>query len=366
VSVVSRRHPLGWSRLLTTGILVAGAAILVTGLFTAFGSENPDELGWDFRVAYLPAAESVLEGTSPYQSPDDPRLDEMRVYAYPPQLAVALSPLTVLPVDVAVVLAVLGSLAALMGALWLVGVRDVRCYAVVPIWASGWNALEMANVSAVLALMLAVVWRFRATLWPLATALGMMVSLKLFLWPMLIWAVAMRRFRAAGAAIAVGLAVTLASWAVIGFAGLRDYPELLSRVTNQDSYSIADMTIALGFGPDAGRVVTFVVGGILVAAFVALARRGDERRAFTVAVASALVLSPIVWLHYLVLLIVPLGLSRPRFSPIWLLPIVLWVVPRSANGDGLEPFVPAIVTAIVLTVLLARPKARGGFAEARA
>ena len=100
---------------------------------------------------------------------------------------------------------------------------------------------------------------------------------------------------------------------------------------------------------------------VLVARF---ARQGDDERSFFAAIGAALALSPIVWLHYLVLLAVPLAIARPRFSPLWLLPIVLWVCPRSGNGDGVETFLPVAVTAIVLGLLLVRPRreprGRGG------
>jgi hypothetical protein len=365
MSPATARRPLGWRNLLVTGVLVAGAGVLVAGLFTAFGSQRPEELGWDFRVAYFPAAESVVAGESPYPSaPDDPRLDEKTVYAYPPQLALALTPLTALRVDAAVVLAVLGSLAALMGALALVGVRDLRCYAVVVIWGPGWNALEMANVSALLALLLALAWRFRTTLWPAAAALGTMISLKLFLWPMLVWAVATQRSRAAGLAIALGSALTVGSWALIGFAGVGEYPDLLSRVATQDSYSIHGITSALGFGSDAAYVVAFAVGGALLAGSLSFGRRGDDERAFIAAIAAALAISPIVWLHYLVLLAVPLGIARPRFSAIWLLPIVLWVSPRSENGELLETMFPGLVVAAFFAILLTRRQPRSVPAEA--
>ena len=95
---------------------------------------------------------------------------------YPPQLALALLPLTALPVDVAAFIGFLGALAALMGALAVLGVRDVRCYAAVVLWAPGWNALEMANVSAVLALALAVAWRYRDATWGTPLALGLAIS----------------------------------------------------------------------------------------------------------------------------------------------------------------------------------------------
>jgi hypothetical protein len=42
-------------------------------------------------------------------------------------------------------------------------------------------------------------------------------------------------------------------------------------------------------------------------------------RVFRLSIVAALATSPIVWNHYLVLLYVPLALTRPRFSPVWLL-----------------------------------------------
>ena len=158
---------LGRRRLVSTTLLLGAAAALVAGLLGALGTANSQDLGWDYRVAYLPGAEAVVNGASPY--PDSLEgVDVRRLYAYPPQLAFVLTPLTALPEDVAVALAVLLSLAAMMGALALVGVRDLRCYAVVVIWLPGWNALQLANISAALVLLVACAWRFRATVWPLA------------------------------------------------------------------------------------------------------------------------------------------------------------------------------------------------------
>ena len=340
---------LGWWRLLSTGALVSAAAILMVGLFAAVGSEK---LGYDFRAAYLPAAESVRDGGSPYPPPDSPIVDEERAYVYPPQLAIVLVPLTALPVDLAAALAFLTALAALMGALAVVGVRDIRCYAAVLLWAPAWNALEMANVSAALAL-----------------ALGLAVSAKLLLWPLLVWTLATRRLRATGLAIAIGVVVTFAAWAMLGFAGLTDYPALLHRLSeiqSENSYSLVGIASALGFGEAVGHALAIAVGISLLLLCVVFARHSDELRSFTCAVAATLALSPIVWLHYLVVLLVPVAIARPLFSAIWLLPIVLWVSPRAGNGDGFETFVPGIATAIVLAVILARPRAGGVAAEAPA
>lgn len=342
---------LGRRRLVSTALLLGVAAALVAGLLGALGTAHSQELGWDFRVAYLSGAEAVVKGASPY--PDSLEgVDVPRLYAYPPQLAFVLTPFTALPEDVAVALVVLLSLAALMGALALVGVRDLRCYAVVVLWLPGWNALQLANISAALVLLVACAWRFRATVWPLAGALAAAISLKLFLWPLLVWGVATRRLRATALSVGIGLVGTAAAWAAIGFAGLETYPDLLSTIAEQESYSITGMMEELGYGQGVARLVAFGAGSALLALCVTFARRSDDERAFIVALAAALALSPIVWLHYLVLLIVPLGLRRPDFSALWLLPIVLWVCPRSENGDGFQPFVPALVAAAMLALVL--------------
>jgi len=96
------------------------------------------------------------------------------------------------------------------------------------------------------------------------------------------------------------------------------------------------------------------MGWTLLGLAVILARRGDDVRAFTLAIAAALALTPILWWHYLALLIVPLALTRPRFSPIWLLPIAIWLV-RLGAGDGVESALPLLVAALFFAVILIRP-----------
>ena len=358
MSPARTRRRIGWTRTLTTAVMIGAAAVALTPLVAAAGEER---LGYDFRLGYLDAAHSVREVGSPYSSLE--AADDLE-YVYPPQLALALVPLTVLPDDVVVFVGFLGALASLLGALALVGVRDVRCYAAAVLWAPGWNAIEMANVSALLALGLACAWRYRDTKWPLATSLGLVVSTKLFLWPLLVWVLAARRVRAAVAAVAIGLVVTIAAWAAIGFRGLTSFPERLDTIEFQQSYSLVGMTSELGLDASIGRLLTVVVGGAFIGATILLGRRGDDARAFTCAIAAALALTPVVWMHYFVLFVVPLAIARPRFSALWLLPIVLWVSPRAGNGDGYQVFAPALVAGVLLAFMLMRPRPAAAVAEA--
>ena len=60
-------------------------------------------------------------------------------------------------------------------------------------------------------------------------------------------------------------------------------------------------------------------------------RRGFDERSLALALAAALALSPIVWLHYFVLLLVPIALARRTFGAIWLIPALFWITPYEEN-----------------------------------
>lgn len=344
--------PRRWGNMALTALLVSAVAILVVGALISVFSGSSDHIGWDLRTGYLPAADAVREGVSPYPDPASPELDLKRAYVYPPQLAIALVPLSVLPADFATLIVFLLSLTAVVGALALVGVRDVRCYAAVLLWAPTWNALSTLNVSAGLALGVALIWRYRSTLWPLAATVGLMVSIKLFAWPLAVWLALTRRHGAAVRAVGIGAAVTFVSWAAIGFAGIGDYRELLSKVEGQENYSIAAMSVELGLGTRLGQVLSALAGLTLLAMAVLRWRRGDQPVSFLFTVVATLVMSPVVWLHYLTLLIAPLGVLRPRFSALWLLPVLLWISPRDENGAGLHPYLPAVFVAVFIVLML--------------
>jgi hypothetical protein len=260
-------------------------------------------------------------------------------------------------------LAALGMVALLFLTLRSLEVRDVRCYAAAALWVPSISGVLLSNLSIPLAFALALVWRYRDRRWPAGIALGLAVSAKLLLWPMLVWMIGSRRIGSALVAIAAGAAVTFAAWAVIGFKGLTGYPELVDRLRDiqaENSYSIVGMVSTAGLPASFGQALTLLIGGALLVGCVLFSRRADEPRAFTCAVVATLALSPIVWLHYLVALVVPVAILRPRFSAFWLLPVLLWVSPRPGYAEGITTYIPALAVVIVVAVLLFRtPREHG-------
>ena len=401
--VLSRpvQRPTGRRIAVLVGAIVVTAVLLPIGA-RAVASRFHDDSLWanavgslggankpgDFGYVFLPTADGILAGRSPYMDPEDFHGPPQAPYAYPPVLALLVMPLAVLPetragLFVPGVLFSLVLIAAMIGALLLLDVRDWRCYPIVFLYPVTLEAIEYGAVGPVLVLLVALVWRLRDRLVVAGLGTGGVVVLKLFLWPLGLWLVLTGRLRAAALAAATAVGLAAVSWAVIGFQGLSGYPRLLEKLVEveaQNSYSVFAILRTIGLSELAARSLATLVGfGLLAfAAWVARASRERlerDRRSLILVIAAALVLTPILWLHYLVLLVVPIALSRPRLSALWFVPLVLTVFELLdwyrgwPYGDGPALASVAIVVVVVFVVSMRSPSERldrGRSAPARA
>jgi len=300
---------------------------------------------------FLGAAGRVVHGASPYVLAAD------RTYAYPPLLAFLAAPLHPIDAGVATLVWTLLSLAAVGGALWLLGLRDWRCYALAAAFPFTRSAIDLGTVGPLLLLAVAAAWRWRDGLWRPATAVGASVALKLFLWPLCVWLAIRRRYAAAALSAGVAAGLALVSWAAIGFDGLGSYPHVLRRLSDQEassSYSVVALGVRAHLPRSAATVIAVVVAvGLLVAAYrVARDRPGHEGEVavLTLVLAAALAASPIVWVHYFLLLLVPLALVRPRLSLLWLVPFAYAPLGESAwpAGDARKLLLALAATLVLL------------------
>ncbi len=312
---------------------------------------------------FLRAADAVLDGHSPYAFRDD------QTYAYPPLLAFLAAPIHSLGVGAAMTVSILVSFAAIAGALWLLGVRDWRCYCLVPLFSVTRSAVGLGTVGPLLLLATAVAWRWRDRLLAPSLAVGGAVALKLLLWPLAAWLAVTRRSRTALAAVGFALVLALVPWAGIGFAGLADYPSLLDRLADQEasaSYSVFAMGVRLHLPDAAATVLAVAVTAALLAAMVWVARdsrlrpRDRDVAALTLALAAALAASPIVWVHYFLLLLVPLALTEPRLSLLWLVPFAYYPLGQTAwpGGDARKLALALATTLVLLAWPLAKTSGR--------
>jgi Glycosyltransferase family 87 len=323
-------------------------------------ADRNGDFGIDVRQAFLPAAERVLHGDSPFPAPDSPDVAARAAYAYPPLTALVLAPVSWLPHDaVAVAMTILLAL-AVVGTLRVLGVVDPLCYAAAFLWGPVLAGLQTANLTLLLALALAAFWRRRDDSARAGPALAAALAPKLFLWPVALWALATRRGRAAVLGVGLAIVVTAVTWAAVGFAGLRDYPQLvrnLTRAERDDSYTIFALARGLGASSDVAWAIWLAAGVAVLVIGLTVAMRGDERRAFVLLVAASLLLTPLVWLHYFAILLVPLAIARPRFDVTWLMPVLLIGASGTGNGGTARTVLVLGVSAAVVAASLVPQRA---------
>jgi alpha-1,2-mannosyltransferase len=312
-------------------------------------------LAFDVHYAYLHGARAVLAGHSPFPPLTVSELGSRTAFVYPPLTAFLYAPLAALPPGAADLVATGFSIGCALLLLRVLNIRDWRCYAIAFLWLPTFSAIQNANVTLPIAVGLGLLWRWRNRVWVAAALVGFVVALKLFLWPLFVWLVATRRFRATAGSVAAAAICVVAPWAVIGFAGLTEYPHLLnmlSHIERGKSYSVAalaSLELPWRFAEPLGLTLGFA---ILVGAWIAGGR--DERVSFALTIAAVLALSPIVWMHYFVFVLVVVALFKPRFGGAWVLPLLLWASPAVWNGAAWQTGLALAVVATTF-VLALRP-----------
>ena len=316
-------------------------AVVALSLFVdrLASAARADVLAVDFKQTFLPAGDAILHGHSPYPA-----------YGYPPLVAFLSTPFALLSrPDIAVTTILILSVPL---TLWLLDVRDWRCYAAAFTWVSVFNAIQTANVTLVLLLGAACCWRWRDRRWRAATAGGLTFATKIVAWPLAVWLAATRRYATAVSLFVVAAAVTFGLWAALGFSGLRSYPSSLSHLQQEQGtrgYTLKAVALDLGASDFVGSAVAVALAFAVLAAVVVYGRRGDDARSYSLAVVAFVVASPIIWLHSFALLLAPLAVLRPRLSWVWLLPAGLWLVsPGTGNGEPWQTAVTLAVGAVVV------------------
>ena len=359
-------------------VMVLGPLLLVGPILTySTVILSTNHALFDFRGGLFNAGLAILHGVSPYQphflaqqtaimhaggiARGETAATAFSIPVYPAFANLLIVPLSLLAFTPAGVLYTLASVAAMVGGIWLVGVRDWRCLAVTLI---SWPFLLGAYLGAVgpfLVLGAGAAWRWRDRVFPAALAVASIIAAKIFPWPLGVWLLVTRRYKALAMTVALGIVLTFGAWAVIGFQGLAQYPQMLSDMTflqQNRAVSIVGVLLIAGVSSSVATATAIAVAaGILFAAWRLAGGPDGDRRAFGLAILAALSATPIVWEHYMVLLFVPIALVSPRLSPAWFIP--LWapvatlisaaIVPQ---GSSRIPFSPdTLRTAIPWLVL---------------
>jgi len=332
----------------------------------------------DFEGGLYNAGRDIMQGRDPYAAP---LLDHQASIAraggtpqtilylpvYPAPVLVAMVPWSALPYPVVGIAFWLASALGLVLALRLLGVSDLRCVAIA---FASWpvqHGLMLGALTPLLVLAVALLWRYREEVLAPALAASMLVVSKLFPWPLAVWLVLTRRFRAAAVCFLLGTLAVVSAWAAVGFEGFAEYPRMvrnLAYISEPQGVSMVSALRAIGLSSSVSERAALLAGAALVFGAWRLARSADgERRSFSLVVVAALVASPIVWPHYMALLLVPIALAAPRLSPLWLVPLISYIAPIDQMRGRLWTLVPYLGMITLVGWLTALRPSPGRFAE---
>jgi Glycosyltransferase family 87 len=351
-----RRNALEWRSLERRAVVVYGVIGLALSGLTVFLNVRGGLFGYDFRGSLWQAGKAILDGRSPYPAPSASELLHVgNAFVYPPLSALVSLPLALLPQTPAAAVWALVNAAALAGALWLVGLRDYRCYVLCLGSYPVADSLILGQLDGLLALAVAAGWRFRNRAALGGAAIGVAIALKLLAWPLFLWLLFTRRFRAALVCIGTTVSLVFGAWVAIGFRGLAAYPHLLAadaEAFQNRSHSIVALALRVGLSEQASRTAAFLAASALLAVAMreTRARHGDELFAFAAAILAGIVASPVVHQHYWVVLLVPLAAAKPSAGWRWLLLLGFWLSPVEPMHTWQVAYVLILVGLLLLSM----------------
>ena len=266
-------------------------------------------LGYDYQ-AYVQAAQRLLDGKPLY----DPAVNVaggFAIFLYPPPFAVAFVPF-----------ALMGSaglwvwtgllVACVVGAIALMPVSATIRWVILLLAGLDWPvlySLKLGQVGPILLLLFVLGWRWLDRPTPFGATIGMGGVVKLQ--PLLLvgWAVLVGAWRSAAAAVAFAAVVCLVTLPLVGLTAWTDYATLLRSVsepvTTPHNFTIGAVLYQAGiFAAIASAIQWASVAAVLLVVVVGT-RRLSLAAGFLMAVVASQLVSPVVWDHYAIVLLLP-------------------------------------------------------------
>ena len=339
------------------GLLVA----LLYGVLVIQSSDALGTLGYDYK-AYDLALDRLFAGQQVYD-PNAQATGSFGLFFYPPPFLLLVLPVALLPMGIAVwtwtALLVVASVAAIL----ILPIARRTKWLVLLLAAISWPllyAVKLGQVGPMLLLLFAIGWRWMDRPWALGGSIGLGTVIKLQPALLIGWAIVTGRRRAA--VIALGVVAVLAAVATVlaGPQAWLDEASLLSRVSRPIdtpfAYGVGRLAFEAGASVELATILhwaNFVLVG-LVAAVTVL--RGSAIAGYLAVVVATQFLSPVLWDHYALVLLLPTAwlLDRGRLwaavipavtstplgllavSAPWLYPVSFWLALLAVAWEGIR------------------------------
>jgi len=337
-----RREPSETVRRITPGneswitfaiLLIGGVVVGLIGLTTIMAAQHSAGWGYDFR-AYYDAALRLLATGTPYQNqtlsgPFQPGPADL--YLYTPIPALVLVPLTWLGPESATLGWLFIRIGLLLGACVLMPVprwAKVATFGISVISSQFLLDLNLGNVSLIVTFLAVVAWR-----WLDKPISGLAIAASMTVRPAMgaiwLWWIVRRQWVAVIWTALGGAAIFVASLPFVGLEPWLQFVTVLRNISDvngvQRNLGFGSTALSLGLSEPVANVA--LIGGyVLAVGAILLSLRRDREIGFCVTLMATLLLSPLMWDHYLTNLIVPGALLAARGRR-WgvLLPLLGWL-----------------------------------------
>ncbi len=316
-------------------------AVLLFGAMTlAILSTAGSTWGYDYQ-AYVRAAQRLLDGLPLYDSSVD-LAGGFAIYLYPPPFALAFIPFALVGEPTGLLAWTSLLIGCTVTAIALMPVSATLRWVLLLLAAIDWPvlySLKLGQVGPILLLLFVLGWRWLDRPAGLGATIGIGTLVKLQ--PALLggWAALTGRWRAAGIAIGVVVVVSLVTLPFVGIGAWSDYVGLLRSVsepvTTPHNFTPGAVLYAAGVSAGVATAVQWAVVAATLVAVVVAARRLRAEASYVVAVVATQLVSPLLWDHYAIVLLLPVAWLAAHGAR-WALAIplatslpLLWLVPAA-------------------------------------
>jgi alpha-1,2-mannosyltransferase len=300
-------------------LLVTAAIVLVL---------LPLSPAYDLHV-FLRAGYAVLHALQVYPRPGSPAVYSGFSFVYPYAAVWPFVPLSAISPELSTAVFFAVSISALFAACVFAVDGDTWPATLVLCSSFAITGLQLGALSPLLCAGAVLLWRLRDRPVAVGVVAAAVVASKLFLLPLLVWLLLARRRRALAYASALTL-VLLAAGFLLGPIGPSAYVQILSELGAHEAragFGLIGALLNLGVAPVVAQAAAMVLGvSLFVGAGLHYRRVHDERVVFGAAIVVSLIVTPVVWSHYLVLLacvLLAFGVRRRWFV---LLALASWAV----------------------------------------
>jgi Glycosyltransferase family 87 len=322
-------------------------------------SASNGTLGYDFK-AYDLAVDRLLAGQSMYDQTAT-SMGAFGLFFYPPPFVLLVLPVALLPADLGVGLWTLGLVAASIGAVALMPVSPRARLAILLLAALSWPlvyAIKLGQVGSLLLLLFAIGWRGLDRPWPLGLASGIGAVIKLQPALLIGWAAITGRRRAAAIGFGVVVILGLVATAIAGVDAWGDWLSVLARVGRpvlaENDTGLGRIAYLAGASVEVATVIHYVNVALVVLVTTFAVLGASPVGAYLAVVIASQFVSPVLWDHYALILLLPVAwlLDRGRWlaaliplatatplvgiTPTIAYPIAFWITLLAVTWEGVS------------------------------